>query len=314
MTTELVALPPPPPADVLTAWLTDRTPATVRAYAGDLLHFSRRHGCLDPQHGLDHLLSLSQGEAHGVVLAYRQSMQAAGDASDSVNRRLAALRSVVKLAYALGRVAWTLHIHNIKHERRRDVSGPNEQERKRIFRVMKAGKTPLDKRDAALVALMFGMSLRRNEVLSLDMSDIDFRKGVVMVRRKGRREQVALKIPAHASAYLAVWVSVRGGGEGPLFPRLDRPGTLTRLGGEGLARAVARLGARAGFERRLTPHMFRHAFVTAARGRGLTDRQIIAATGHETTKTLALYDDDAARDQDTAAAAVDRETGLPRLG
>ena len=317
MTTELVPLPESdhpavPRQPIVGAWLAGRKPDTVRAYAGDLLHFARWSGAPSPAEALDSLLSLTQGDAHGIVLAYRHAMIERGDSSASINRRLAALRSVVTLAYATGRSLFTLHITNVKHERRRDVRGPDESERKRIFRVMRDGKEPVDKRDAAIVALLFGLSLRRNEVVSLDMSDINLRRGTVHPLRKGKRERVGLKIPPHVNAYLSVWLALRGAEAGPVFTRLDRPGSLDRLTGEGLARAVARLGSRAGFARKLTPHMFRHAFVTSARGRRLTDREIISATGHASAKTLELYDDARERDAGVAADAVASELPPPR--
>ena len=258
---------------------------------------------------LQHLTLLSGGEANAVVLAYRHAMEAEDLASATINRRLAALRSVTKLARTLGQITWAVEIDGLKNERRRDVRGPDTGERKRIFKAMKVGDTPLAIRDRAAVALLFGLGLRRSEVLGLDLADVDFRGRSVRVLRKGRREKVALSLPAEVARYLGEWALARGSEPGPLFTRTDRPGSLDRLSGEGLARAVARLGEAAKLDRRLTPHQFRHAAVTKIRSGGINDRDAIAFSGHATAKTLELYDDTAREAQGKVAGMVSKELG-----
>ena len=54
------------------------------------------------------LLSGSKREAKATALAYRAHMIEQGLQAATINRRLAAIRSLVKLAYTLGRIKWTL--------------------------------------------------------------------------------------------------------------------------------------------------------------------------------------------------------------
>jgi integrase/recombinase XerC len=42
----------------------------------------------------------------------------------TINRRLAALRSLVKLTNTLGLVSWTLAVENVKAQAYRDTRGP----------------------------------------------------------------------------------------------------------------------------------------------------------------------------------------------
>jgi integrase/recombinase XerC len=203
MTTELAPIPdrpalpdtgPVPARRLLDAWLTGRSPRTVRAYSQDLEDFRRFFAKLGSfASPLDTFLSMHPGRANEVVLDYKNSSLAAGLASATVARRLAALRSLVKLANTLGIVTWSIGIASPRVERRRDVRGPDEPERKRIFRVMKGlGDTPPARRDRAIVALLFGLGLRRAEVVSLDLADVDFRASTVRVLGKVKPEQVEM--------------------------------------------------------------------------------------------------------------------------
>ena len=305
-------------AAIVEAWLTGRSPRTVRAYARDLDAFRSwlSHAC-PAAPTLEAFFGLASGHANATALAYRSALLGAGLASATVARRLAALRSLCKLAYTLGRVAWVILISSPRAERRRDVRGPDQAERKRLFKYLRgSGDTPRAHRDRAIVALLFGLGLRRSEVTALDLEDLNFRDSEIRIRGKGQREKTTLTMPAEVARLVGRWALVRGddqvvkaGGSAPLFTRTDRPDSTDRLTGEGLARVVERLGKAAGLTKKLRPHAFRHASITKIRSSGITDRDAKSFSRHVRTETLELYDDRAQEAQARVASFVAKELG-----
>src|SRR5436190_18074487 len=95
------ALDLPPAARLFAAFLAGRSPQTLRAYRADLADFARFAGGEGPEDAAGLLLARGQGGANELALAYKAHLQARGLAPASVNRRLAALRSLVKLARTL---------------------------------------------------------------------------------------------------------------------------------------------------------------------------------------------------------------------
>jgi integrase/recombinase XerC len=87
----------------------------------------------------------------------------------TVARRIAALRSVVKLARTLGRITWAIDIPSPRAEAYRDTRGPGLAGWKAMLAaVKKQAATPKGKRDLSLLRLMHDLGLRRGEVVALE--------------------------------------------------------------------------------------------------------------------------------------------------
>jgi integrase/recombinase XerC len=105
-------------------FLAGRSPQTFRAYRQDLEDFRAFVGAGDPDGAAGLLGGRSHGEGNGPALAYKADLVGRDLAAATVNRRLAALRSLVKLARTLGLVPWTLEVANMGDEPHRDTRGP----------------------------------------------------------------------------------------------------------------------------------------------------------------------------------------------
>lgn len=73
---------------------------------------------------------------------------------------------------------------------------------------------------------------------------------------------------------------------GPLLLGLD--GTRLKIGS--VRRTLRRLLRNAGIAKRITPHSFRHGFVTMALDAGVPERDILASTGHASSSMIQYYD------------------------
>jgi integrase/recombinase XerC len=139
--------PPGPPAPVespaarlLAAFLSGRSPQTLKAYAADLADFAAWAGAGSAAEACGQLLQAPHGAANGAALAYRAHLLGRGLAPATVNRRLAALRSLVHLARTLGLVAWGLDVEGVRSEGYRDTRGPGAAGVRRLLEVL-AGRT-----------------------------------------------------------------------------------------------------------------------------------------------------------------------------
>jgi integrase/recombinase XerC len=276
------------PVDLLALFLGGRSEATREAYRGDLERWARWMGAPDVGAALGDLLAMGPGEAHAMGVAYRSAMIDAGLASATIARRLAALRSVLRLARQTGRIAWTLDIPAPRVRAYRDTRGPGLEGVRLLLRAAAEAGPPKGARDVALLRLLFDLGLRRAEVVGLDVADLE-RRGL-WVRGKGQREPELRPLPRSTRAVVLDYLGAAGHTDGPLFRSLDPNAGGGRLRLSSLSRLVRELGDRVGI--RATPHGLRHAAVTYLLDRtgGNVDR-VRDFSRHSDVRTVMLYND-----------------------
>lgn len=293
-------------SELVEAFLSGRSERTLKAYGQDLRSFAAFVQVEDVDAAAALLLSQGQGRANGLVLKYRADMREKGLAPATMNRRLAALRSLVKLARTLGMVPWTLEVANEKSEKYRDTAGPGRSGVRLLLETLDSRLDAKAKRDRAAVRLLYDLALRRGEVVGLDLADVDIDGGKVLVLRKGKREKLALTLPVPTKEALVEWIEARGSDDGPLFVNFDRAGKGGRLTGTSLYRIVRDLGVEAGVKVR--PHGLRHTAITeavkAANRAGISLEEVRDFSGHADVKTLMVYRDRERNVQGQLAALV----------
>ncbi len=112
--------------DVLAQFLIDkRNPGTRKAYEKDLNNFFKlTTGKLASQDAVLEFLHLDRAAAMGVVLNYKARLFEQGLAEATVNRRLAAIKSLCTMGRKLGICQFTLEeIKGEKVQQYRDTSG-----------------------------------------------------------------------------------------------------------------------------------------------------------------------------------------------
>lgn len=290
---------------ILDAWRAGKSPNTLRSYEHDIEAFARflsnGLGITPPltiAAALDRLFREDSASAHGLVLNFRASLLAANLAPASINRALATLRSVSKLARMLGVVhgGWYLEVPGLKAERRRDTRGPAVEDIRRMLEVT-AGDTETQTRDNGIVVTLYCLGLRVSELCRLQLEETDLARGTAWIRGKGRREKELVPLPAVVVDALRRYLERRGTERGPLFLSRSRRGARDgsrRLHTNSVLRIVNDLGRRVGV--RVWPHALRHSSVTQAviRGQqaGLGLDQIRAFSRHRTLQTMLCYRDE----------------------
>lgn len=278
--------------NLVTAFLAGRKATTIAAYSADLADFAAFVGVETVDAAAGVLLNQAHGAANAMALAYRANMIERGLSPATVNRRLAALRSLVKLARVVGMVAWTLEVEGVKGESYRDTRGPGRP----AFDAMLAEAIERGDekgiRDVAILRLLHDLGLRRAELVELDREHVDLAAGTptVSILGKGRRERQSLTLPPPTVRALAAWIEARGDHDGPLFVALDNSAKGKRLAGNGLWRIVKAYGDAVGVDAR--PHGIRHTAITEALDATNGNvRAVQKFSRHRSVAILERYDD-----------------------
>lgn len=293
-TAERLALPAPAPTDDLVRlFLEGRKATTLAAYRQSLEDLARYVGAPSIDAAARLLIGRGHGGANHLVLSYRADLIGRGLAPATINARLAAIRSLIKLACMLGVVAWAIDVPGVKATAYRDTRGPGRDGVRRL--IARAGRRADRKglRDAAILRLLHDLGLRRGEAAALDVADVDLEGRAVFVTGKGRSERERFTLPDPTAAALAAWLAARGDEPGPLFVNFDRAGKGRRLTGQSIYRIVKDLGQECGIKAR--PHGLRHSAITAALDATRGDvRAVQRFSRHADLRTLQRYDDNRA--------------------
>jgi len=147
-------------------------------------------------------------------------------------------------------------------------------------------KTPLDKRDLAMLELFYGSGVRLAELVGIDLCDLDLHGGFVTVTGKGNKvRQVPLGAPCVAA--IESWLAVRGpvNGRAPLFTsRGER-----RIARRTVQQRLKRLGEARLSSNALHPHLLRHSFASHLLESSGDLRAVQELLGHSDISTTQIY-------------------------
>jgi len=241
--------------------------------------------------------------AHSAALRQRLSETYA---PATTNRLLAAWRGVLKAAWRLGQIGDAVYMRAVDVQdvrlsgelRGRALAG---DERTRLFDCATTDARPLGRRDACLLALLYGCGLRRAEASALDTSDV--REDGLHVRGKGGKLRVVPVPPVYARMVQSYLDSLDT--PGPLLRSVDRDaGTLRcqRLTVDGIAKALAARVRAAGLGP-ATPHDLRRTYITDLLNQDVDVLTVAGLAGHARIDTTRKYD---RRPHATRVAAVAR--------
>jgi integrase/recombinase XerC len=289
--------------DVLAQLLADkRNPNTRRAYEKDVFDFFlKMTGVLPNRDSVLEFLHLQRSQAVHVVLKYKALCIESGVREATVNRRLAAIKSLAKMGRKLGVCNYSLE--DVEGERVKAYRDTRGVDSKTIAKVIEQfdRETLIGKRNYAIFLVLWGLALRRSEVCKLNVSDFDFygRKLRILGKGRGMNEEY-IDMSKDVANAIAIWLMARGEYDEnlPIFTALDFHNYGHRLIGDAIHKIVASEFKKAGVKKPMSPHRVRHSAITAALD--ATDgniRKVQKLSRHADPRTLMVYDDNRNRDQ-----------------
>ena len=266
------------------AWMVEErnlSPATVLRYANiarRFLHEQAVHGDVFEPAGLT-------GEDVNAFLLRECARVSAGSAKG----RVAELRSVLRFLYLEGVTPLQLGTAVPPVGGWRLATLPPTMRPIDIQRLLDHcdRSSPVGVRDHAIIMLVARLGLRSIEVARLELGDVDWRSGELVVRGKGRRHD-RLPLPVEVGEALVAYLA---GGRNPerarhlfLTCRAPRGPIRADLVGDVVERACKRAGLPV-----VGPHRLRHALAgeLLRKGAGLT--AISQVLRHQDLATTALY-------------------------
>ena len=147
--------------------------------------------------------------------------------------------------------------------------------------------TPKGLRDAAMLETLYSCGLRVSELISLRMSDLFFGEGYIRVIGKGDKQRL-VPVSTMARDRIQLYLERRRplrASEETVFLN-NRGCKLTRVM---VFTVVKQATDRAGIDKCISPHTFRHSFATHLLEGGASIRQVQEMLGHESILTTEIY-------------------------
>lgn len=239
--------------------------------------------------GLESLRPDEIEESH--ILAYFKDLFELGIEPSTQARYLSAIRSFFQfLVFDEQLVADpTFHIKSPQKARKLpDTLSFNEIE---AILAQNDMNTPEGVRNRALLELLYGAGMRVSELVNVKITDLFEDVGVIKVRGKGNKERL---VPAGKDAFHFIQLyleSVRS--KVPVKKEALNTVFVNRRGGQ-LSRVmvfyiIKDLVKKAGIEKVISPHTFRHSFATHLIEGGADLRAVQEMLGHESILTTEIY-------------------------
>lgn len=160
----------------------------------------------------------------------------------------------------------------------------------KLIEVIDASK-PEGMRNKAILELLYGCGLRVTELIELRLSNIFWDTEFIKVLGKGNKERL-VPIGSVALKYLAIYIKeirlhlrIKKGQEDYIF--LNKFGS--RLSRISVFTLIKSLAIKAGIQKSISPHTFRHSFATHLIEGGADLRAVQEMLGHASITTTEIY-------------------------
>lgn len=223
------------------------------------------------------------------VLAFLYHLHDLGRASTSVSRMLSSIRSFHQflLRERYTETDPTLHVDRPRLERRLPkVLSMQEVD---TLLDLPASNSFLDRRNKAMLELLYATGMRVTELCSLKLSDLHLSMGFVQCLGKGNKERI-IPLGNHAVEAMESYLKESR----PQLIKKEHEFVFVNHHGRSLSRQgfwkiLKKLASDANIEKELTPHMLRHSFATHLLENGADLRAVQEMLGHADISTTQIY-------------------------
>lgn len=227
------------------------------------------------------------------VNAYMSYLKAEGVTDSSINQRMAAIRKLAKEAANNGLIddataSGIGRIDNIKIQGKKLGNWLTKSQAEQMLNAP-ADNTVKGIRDRAILAIMLGAGLRREEVVTLALDHFQQREGRwVILDLKGKHNRTrTVPIAPWIKARVDQWVERAGIKAGTLFLRIRRGGHIQDSGMT--SQAIWDVVQEYSPIPNLAPHDLRRSFAKIADKSGAPIAQIQKSLGHASVQTTERY-------------------------
>lgn len=231
-----------------------------------------------------------------IVLRYRAFLESLQLSAATINLHLSAIRRLADEAAenSLLSPELAIGIRRVKGVKRlgRRIGNWLTQDQAQCLLNAIPPNTLAGKRDAAVIALLLGCGLRRSEVVTLRLDQLQLRDGhwviVDLVGKAGWLRTVP--VPDWCKALVDIWLRDSGVSEGKVFRRIWKNRKELPLGvtADVVWTAVKRHAERIGIDH-LAPHDLRRTCARLCHGAGGELEQIQFLLGHASVQTTEQY-------------------------
>lgn len=142
-----------------------------------------------------------------------------------------------------------------------------------------------EKRDLAIIDLLYSTGIRVGELVNLNIDDIDLDGRECVVYGKGDKER-KVYFDAKAKVHLRDYIESRADNNSALFVTLDAPHERLKISGVEIR--LRQLGRRLELDK-IHPHKFRRSMATRAIDKGMPIEQVQKILGHSQIDTTMQY-------------------------
>jgi integrase/recombinase XerD len=255
---------------------------TLEAYGHDL----RRFLAFIQQKGFENLWEVTPE----IIVEYLIQIKSEGLSANSMNRALAALRGFYKYLLMEKKIEETplANIELAKVWMR--LPDTLSKEEMKVILAQPGDQTPAALRDTAMLELLYATGIRVSELINLTMNSINWQVGFLTVMGKGSKERI---VPIGKTAYDCVRLYVDRTRPQLMQKKSTDVLFLNRFGGkftrQGFWKMVIRYAQKAGLQKKVHPHTFRHSFASHLLEGGADLRTVQVMLGHADISTTQIY-------------------------
>jgi integrase/recombinase XerC len=258
---------------------------------------------------LGKFLTLDRHGAYALVSRYKGELIQNNLKSATINRRLAAIKSLVCFAYNCGHCEFMLEaVKGEKLSAYRDTSGVDPETFKRVLSGIDRGSLK-GVRDYALLLLLWSNALRRSEVSKANIGDFDPVTKTLRIFGKGRGNNAeTVSLGSGTVNAIIAWLEARGEvtTDKALFCSVNAGYRDGRLSTQSIYNIVSDRCQDAGITKTMSPHRIRHSSITAALEATNGDvRRVQKLSRHSSLNTLLIYDDNRKNHQKEVSDLLD---------
>lgn len=288
---EIVVSETTPVTDYLGEFLAGKSSGTAKVYRHSISEFLVWGNITEGD-----FMAMSGTHAYRLVSAYQAKLQDSNLASNTILKKLAAIRSFKNWGGKSG-VSTSGALPSLDNlpapQVYKDTRGTSGDKMVEILSHLS------DSQDKVIWGMLFLLGLRCSEVANIDLGDINLSEKTVAIKGKGKRDKVALEMPEPLVEWVSGLLAIRSGGsDTPLIQnKKNNRSNSKRLSTRSIYSLVKKWGEMVGVEG-LRPHKIRHTAITVALD--INNGNLIETakfSRHASYDTLRHYDDNRQRHQ-----------------